>query len=87
MTDTIRQNGGYKVSEKGRINLNSLALQSDLREKVKGEVRFDAGTQAIYAHDSSNYRQMPVQTRPTIAHRRAAARTGRTYAVAFRRES
>ncbi|MGB3681798.1 MAG: FAD-binding oxidoreductase, partial [Rubrobacteraceae bacterium] len=59
MTDAIQQNGGYQVSEKGRMNLNALALQSDLREKVEGEVRFDAGTRAIYAHDSSNYRQVP----------------------------
>ena len=59
MTDTIQRNGDYQVSEKGRMNLNSLALQSDLREKVSGEVRFDAGTRAIYAHDSSNYRQVP----------------------------
>jgi FAD/FMN-containing dehydrogenase/Fe-S oxidoreductase len=41
------------------MNLNSLALQAELRERIKGEVRFDAGTRAIYAHDSSNYRQVP----------------------------
>jgi FAD/FMN-containing dehydrogenase/Fe-S oxidoreductase len=41
------------------MNLDALALQSDLRERVKGEVRFDAGTRAAYAHDSSNYRQTP----------------------------
>src|SRR5215208_3526615 len=41
------------------MNLNTLALQSDIRDNVRGEVRFDAGTRAIYAHDSSNYRQVP----------------------------
>ncbi len=58
MTDTVR-NGGRRLTDRQRANLNSLALQADLREKVKGEVRFDAGTRAIYAHDSSNYRQVP----------------------------
>ncbi len=59
MTDAIRENGGYEISGRGRVNLNALALQADLRERVEGEVRFDAGTRAIYAHDSSNYRQVP----------------------------
>ena len=63
MTETLvnggNGDGGYEVSDRGRMNLNALALQSDLRDRVKGEVRFDAGTRAIYAHDSSNYRQVP----------------------------
>jgi len=50
---------GTQLNDRQRMNLNSLALQADLRDKVKGEVRFDAGTRAIYAHDSSNYRQVP----------------------------
>src|ERR687886_2464478 len=58
MTDVLR-NGGRQISERGRMNLNALALASDLRDRVRGEVRFDAGTRAIYAHDSSNYRQVP----------------------------
>ena len=58
MTDTI-SNGGRELNDRQRMNLNSLALQAELRERLKGEVRFDAGTRAIYAHDSSNYRQVP----------------------------
>src|ERR671926_326680 len=58
MTD-VTQNGSYRLTDRQRMNLNALALQSDLRERVRGEVRFDAGTRAIYAHDSSNYRQVP----------------------------
>src|SRR5919206_4304323 len=58
MTDTI-ENGSYRLTDRQRMNLSSLALQVELRERVKGEVRFDAGTRAIYAHDSSNYRQVP----------------------------
>ncbi|HZC19811.1 MAG TPA: FAD-binding oxidoreductase, partial [Rubrobacteraceae bacterium] len=58
MTDTIR-NGGRRLNDRQRMNLGSLALQAELRERLNGEVRFDAGTRAIYAHDSSNYRQVP----------------------------
>jgi FAD/FMN-containing dehydrogenase/Fe-S oxidoreductase len=36
------------------------ALEAELRDAVDGEVRFDAGTRAIYSHDSSNYRQPPL---------------------------
>src|ERR687886_1019013 len=57
MTETT--NGRRQLTDRQRMNLNALALQADLRERVRGEVRFDAGTRAIYAHDSSNYRQVP----------------------------
>ncbi|HEX2030175.1 MAG TPA: FAD-linked oxidase C-terminal domain-containing protein, partial [Actinomycetota bacterium] len=36
------------------------ALARDLRGEIRGEVRFDAGARALYAHDSSNYRQLPI---------------------------
>jgi FAD/FMN-containing dehydrogenase/Fe-S oxidoreductase len=36
------------------------ALESRLRQRVKGEVRFDAAGRALYATDSSNYRQVPI---------------------------
>ncbi len=36
------------------------ALESRLRQGVAGEVRFDAGSRALYATDSSNYRQVPI---------------------------
>src|SRR5437588_1734625 len=36
------------------------ALEAELRRQVRGEVRFDNGTRAIYSTDSSNYRQMPI---------------------------
>src|SRR6478672_7281701 len=35
-------------------------LYSDLQEAISGEVRFDAGSRALYATDASNYRQVPV---------------------------
>ena len=38
----------------------SEALERALKAKVRGEVRFDAGSRALYATDSSNYRQVPI---------------------------
>jgi FAD/FMN-containing dehydrogenase len=35
-------------------------LERELRHHVDGEVRFDRGTRALYATDSSNYRQVPI---------------------------
>src|SRR6202790_1988410 len=36
------------------------ALRSKLRAEIRGEVRFDRGTRALYATDGSNYRQVPI---------------------------
>ncbi len=36
------------------------ALQRDLRRRVDGEVRFDAGSRGAYSTDASNYRQVPI---------------------------
>jgi len=36
------------------------ALEEELRGKVRGEVRFDDGSRALYATDASNYRQIPI---------------------------
>jgi FAD/FMN-containing dehydrogenase/Fe-S oxidoreductase len=35
-------------------------LEADLRQRVRGEVRFDAGSRAAYSTDASNYRQVPI---------------------------
>jgi FAD/FMN-containing dehydrogenase/Fe-S oxidoreductase len=35
-------------------------LDSELRRAVRGEVRFDRGSRALYASDASNYRQVPI---------------------------
>ncbi|MEV0236953.1 FAD-binding and (Fe-S)-binding domain-containing protein [Nonomuraea sp. NPDC050786] len=35
-------------------------LERDLRARVDGEVRFDAGSRGAYATDGSNYRQVPL---------------------------
>ncbi len=36
------------------------ALERDLRARVDGEVRFDAGSRGAYSTDASNYRQVPI---------------------------
>ncbi|HEY5296972.1 MAG TPA: FAD-linked oxidase C-terminal domain-containing protein [Verrucomicrobiae bacterium] len=35
-------------------------LEQALKKKISGEVRFDSGSRALYATDSSNYRQIPI---------------------------
>jgi FAD/FMN-containing dehydrogenase len=49
--DTVRR---------GERTVDRQALEDSLRESVSGDVRFDDGTRALYATDSSNYRQVPI---------------------------
>jgi FAD/FMN-containing dehydrogenase/Fe-S oxidoreductase len=39
---------------------DAAALGKELARNVSGEVRFDAGSRALYATDGSNYRQVPI---------------------------
>src|SRR5438445_1198435 len=41
-------------------NVDAEALAEDLRRGIRGEVRFDEGSRALYATDASNYRQVPI---------------------------
>jgi len=41
-------------------SLDVRELERELKEKVRGEVRFDEGYRAAYSTDSSNYRQAPL---------------------------
>ncbi len=36
------------------------SLEADLRARVDGDVRFDAGARGAYSTDGSNYRQVPI---------------------------
>jgi len=36
------------------------ALRAELARSIEGEVRFDAGSRAMYSTDASNYRQVPI---------------------------
>ncbi len=40
--------------------LDRAALAAHLRRGLRGEVRFDDGSRALYATDASNYRQVPI---------------------------
>src|SRR5579862_6046591 len=50
-----------KESWRSRLqDVDAGALEDSLRRAVTGEVRFDAGSRALYATDGSNYRQVPI---------------------------
>src|SRR3981189_3358172 len=38
----------------------AVELEKELKQAVRGEVRFDRGSRALYATDGSNYRQIPI---------------------------
>jgi FAD/FMN-containing dehydrogenase/Fe-S oxidoreductase len=38
----------------------AVELEQELKRSVRGEVRFDRGSRALYAADGSNYRQIPI---------------------------
>ncbi len=40
--------------------LDAPALEAALRRHLRGEIRFDSGSRALYATDGSNYRQVPI---------------------------
>src|SRR5437667_11779276 len=40
--------------------VDAAGLDSPLRSHLRGEVRFDSGSRALYASDGSNYRQVPI---------------------------
>jgi FAD/FMN-containing dehydrogenase/Fe-S oxidoreductase len=49
------------VSDGGLIpKVDSDGLETALKRAIRGEVRFDSGSRALYATDSSNYRQVPI---------------------------
>lgn len=39
---------------------DAAALAEELRGRIRGEVRFDSGSRALYAADGSNYREVPI---------------------------
>jgi FAD/FMN-containing dehydrogenase/Fe-S oxidoreductase len=44
----------------GLDDIDVTRLEHELRARVRGEVRFDDGSRALYAADASNYRQVPI---------------------------
>src|SRR5437868_13925550 len=43
-----------------RREVDARALEAELRSRVRGQVRFDDGSRALYSTDGSNYRQIPI---------------------------
>ena len=50
----------HRAEVKGPLFVDASAIAAELRRAIKGEVRFDAGSRALYATDGSNYRQVPI---------------------------
>src|SRR5437763_16470412 len=44
----------------GLVNVEVKALENELRQTIRGEVRFSDRDRALYSTDSSNYRQIPI---------------------------
>src|SRR6059058_1757836 len=42
------------------MDAHAQRLEAELRRRIRGEVRFDDGSRALYATDASNYRQVPI---------------------------
>src|SRR5438552_17416740 len=42
------------------VDVDAVGLAEELGRRLRGEVRFDAGSRALYATDASNYRQVPI---------------------------
>jgi FAD/FMN-containing dehydrogenase/Fe-S oxidoreductase len=52
--------GNFQLGKARQVLVDAEALAERLRERIRGEVRFDAGSRALYATDASNYRQVPI---------------------------
>ena len=51
---------GSRVDRSSVSEARRRELEAALRLAISGEVSFDGGTRAVYATDSSNYRQVPL---------------------------
>ena len=64
MASTVRArrpaDDGLLRSALARTAVDASDLAADLSRRVDGEVRFDAGSRALYSTDASNYRQIPI---------------------------
>src|SRR5947209_5406562 len=58
-TKTSVSPGATRVVKRG-FSDESGGLAAELHDRIRGEVRFDNGSRALYATDASNYRQVPV---------------------------
>ncbi len=48
------------IGKRQSIHVDAEDLAAEIRKSTEAEVRFDAGTRALYSTDGSNYRQVPI---------------------------
>ncbi len=60
MPETAPIRRGTPRTATAAAEVDAEALARALHERVRGEVRFDAGSRALYSTDASNYRQLPI---------------------------
>ncbi|MGZ4817115.1 MAG: FAD-binding and (Fe-S)-binding domain-containing protein [Terriglobales bacterium] len=58
--DELRRPIASRAADWRQPQVDVPGLEKELRRNVEGEVRFDAGSKALYAVDGSNYRQPPI---------------------------
>src|ERR671928_1171408 len=58
----LRQIEATRLTKTNTSDVDAAALAAELRRCVRGEVRFDDGSRALYATDGSNYRQVPTRS-------------------------
>ncbi len=58
--DDLKRSIATRPSDWRWPHVDSAGLEQDLRRNIAGEVRFDAGSKAMYAVDAGNYRQVPI---------------------------
>jgi FAD/FMN-containing dehydrogenase/Fe-S oxidoreductase len=73
----VKTPGGRISSDSEPFTGDARELAEALRKAVDGEVRFDAGSRALYATDASNYRQVPIG----VVIPRTAEAAARTVAI------
>ena len=56
-TIPLRQVEESRPDKFNTTDVDARGLEAELRRCIRGEVRFDAGSRALYATDGSNYRQ------------------------------
>jgi FAD/FMN-containing dehydrogenase/Fe-S oxidoreductase len=57
---TVSPQVGDRTRPLEAAGVDAQALETELRRHLRGEVRFDRGSRALYATDGSNYRQVPI---------------------------
>src|SRR6185437_5473342 len=55
-----RLSGRLQTGTTAKLTLDVAAIERELRDGIKGEVRFGDGDRGMYASDAGNYRMVPI---------------------------